>query len=140
MEDDLQDQFKRAIRERLGIDPESKTARLIDRPRIAELAGVSKGTSSQWIQRSAHGQMHPPFPEPDPEATGAGKPLRDALAVCEWMYEAKRWPPASTARPTTRGPRKKRNAKPPTVAACPDHERCERTFGSDGQIVEHEAL
>lgn len=55
---------------------------------IAERLGVAKGTPEKWVLRTKHGQMNPPFPEPQGVKVH-GRPTWEADEIDAW-HETRR--------------------------------------------------
>jgi len=106
------EEFRQAMRERIGVDLDRTPTKLLDSSQIANLAGVQPGTVTQWKMRTRAGGIRFPFPEPKPEESFVNKPMYDPYQVCAWLDWAHKWPPLRAARVDTRGPRNERVATP----------------------------
>lgn len=95
------------IRELFGIDTDDDPDPFIDRHMVAQLAGVSKNTPGQWIQRTRRGEMGKyPFPQPD-DTRYARKPQWCAVtSIIEgFLLPRNLWPRGVGARPEMWGQR-----------------------------------
>jgi hypothetical protein len=95
--DSKREEYRQAIRERLGFDPAWAPGRGIGMADATRLAGVSVGTGTQWKRRTDQGKLRKPFPDAKPDSP-TNKPLYDPMWVAGWLEWSNRWPPGTAAR------------------------------------------